>query len=86
MKVTSVKLIHSEQGRMKAFASITIDNALAIHGIRVIQGDDKLFVAMPSKKDGDGKFRDIVHPIKSELRKLVEEAVLEHYNEAEVTR
>lgn len=69
----------TEVGRLKAIVSITIDNCLAIHDIKVIEGDDRLFVAMPSRKDENGMFRDIVHPIDSETRENLEEVILEAY-------
>jgi stage V sporulation protein G len=78
MKVTKVTFIKAEQGRLQGYASITLDGSLAVHGIRVIRGDDRVFVAMPSKKDGE-KFRDIVHPINGELRREIESAVIEEY-------
>jgi stage V sporulation protein G len=85
MEVTSVKVIKSEKGRMKAFASIVLNGSLAIHGIRVIQTDEKLFVAMPSKRDNNDVFHDIVHPINSDLRKKIEQAVIVEYNSQMVT-
>lgn len=79
MKVTQVKIIKSERGMLKAFASVTIDDALVIHSIRIIQTDKKTFVAMPSKPDGKGEFRDIVHPITQSLREMIEKAVMDEY-------
>lgn len=69
----------TDEGRLKAIVSITIDNCLAIHDIKVIEGDDRLFVAMPSRKDENGIFRDIVHPIDGKTRDMIEESVLESY-------
>lgn len=69
----------TEVGRLKAIVSITIDNCLAIHDIKVIEGDNRLFVAMPSRKDENGMFRDVVHPIDSETRENLEEVILETY-------
>ena len=66
-------------GRMRAVVSVTIDNVLAIHDIKVIQGDNRLFVAMPSRKDENGVFRDIVHPIDSEARAFMESQILDEY-------
>ena len=81
MQITDVKIrkIISE-GRLRAVISITIDDMLAIHDIKVVQGDERLFVAMPSRKDENGIFRDIVHPISAEVRRLMEETILDAYS------
>lgn len=80
MEITDVKIrkIMSE-GRLRAVASITIDDMLAVHDIKVIRGDERIFVAMPSRKEENGIFRDIVHPISPLSRKLIEESILEAY-------
>lgn len=76
---TKIRSINTTgEGRLKAIVSITIDNCLAIHDIKVIEGDDRLFVAMPSRKD-NGIFRDIVHPIDEKTRNMLEDAILESY-------
>ncbi|MBE6864237.1 MAG: septation regulator SpoVG [Ruminococcus flavefaciens] len=82
MEITDVKIrrIMSE-GRLRAVVSVTIDDMLAVHDIKVVQGDDRLFVAMPSRKDESGIFRDIVHPISAFARKQFEERILEAYQE-----
>ena len=64
---------------MRAFVSVTFDNELAVHDLKVIDGPDRLFVAMPSRKMPDGSFRDIVHPINADMRRTLEQAVLEKY-------
>lgn len=80
MNITDVKIrrIMSE-GRLRAVVSVTLDDMLAVHDIKVVQGDERLFVAMPSRKDENGVFRDIVHPISPSSRKLFEENILEAY-------
>ncbi|WP_024862122.1 septation regulator SpoVG [Ruminococcus flavefaciens] len=80
MEITDVKIrkIMSE-GRLRAVVSLTIDELLAVHDIKVVQGDERLFVAMPSRKDENGVFRDIVHPISPSARKLFEETILDTY-------
>ena len=80
MEITDVKIrkIMSE-GRLRAVVSLTIDELLAVHDIKVVQGDERLFVAMPSRKDENGVFRDIVHPISPSARKLFEETILDAY-------
>lgn len=67
---------------MKAIASITIDNEFVVHDIRVIDGNNGMFVAMPSKRTPDGEFRDIAHPISSATREKIQKAVLEEYAKA----
>ncbi len=85
MKVTDVRLRKIDaDGRMKALVSITLDEAFVIHDLRVIEGNSGLFVAMPSKRTPDGEFRDIAHPINSEMRQEIQQAVMKVYDEAEV--
>ena len=85
MKVTSVnvKEIEKENSRMKGIASILLDDIIAIHDIRIISGDNGLFVAMPSRKTAAGDYRDIVHPISPEGREMIEKAILAEYNKEE---
>lgn len=85
MKVTSVKVkkIEKENSRMKGIAEILLDDMIAIHDIRIISGDNGLFVAMPSRKTPTGDYRDIVHPISQEARDILEKAIVEEYNKAE---
>ncbi len=84
MQITDVRIRKIEgQTRLRAVASITIDDAFAVHELRVIEGKDGLFVAMPSRQANDGTFRDLAHPINAETRKQIEEAVLNKYHEAE---
>lgn len=80
MEVTAVRLrrVNSE-GRMKAIASITLDNEFVVHDIRVIDGNNGMFVAMPSKRTPDGEFRDIAHPISSATREKIQRAILAEY-------
>ena len=80
MEITDVKIrkIMSD-GRLRAVVSVTIDDMFAVHDIKVVQGDERLFVAMPSRKDENGVFRDIVHPISPSARKLFEEDILDAY-------
>lgn len=83
MKVTNVEIkkVEKENSRLRGIASITVDNCLAIHNIRIIEGDNGLFIAMPSRKTE--KYVDIVHPINSDTRKVFEDAILAKYNEVE---
>lgn len=80
MQVTDVRLRRVEtDGRMRAIASITLDEEFVVHDIRVIDGNNGLFVAMPSKRGVDGEFRDIAHPINSDTRAKIQEVVLAEY-------
>jgi stage V sporulation protein G len=81
MEVTDVRLRRvNTEGRMRAIASITLDNEFVVHDIRVIDGNNGLFVAMPSKRTPDGEFRDIAHPINSNTRSKIQDAVLSEYS------
>ena len=80
MNITDIKIRKIiPDGRLRAIISITIDDMLAIPDIKVVQGDERLFVAMPSRKDENGVFRDVVHPISPEARQLVESQILDAY-------
>ena len=84
MKVTDVRLRKIQtDGRMKALVSITLDEAFVIHDLRVIEGNSGLFVAMPSKRTPDGEFRDIAHPINSDMRQEIQDAVIKVYDETD---
>lgn len=80
MNITDVKIRKIlTEGRLRAVVSVTVDDMLAVHDIKVVQGDERLFVAMPSRKDENGVFRDIIHPISPSARKLFEETILDAY-------
>ena len=85
MKITSINVrkVEKEDSNLRAFVNITIDNALAVKDLRIIDGNNGLFVAMPSRKNKDGEYRDIVHPINQEVRDMMEDAIIKAYNEAE---
>ena len=82
MKITSVNVrkVEKEGSRMKGIASVLLGDCFAVHDIRIIEGDNGLFIAMPSRKTAAGGYRDIAHPINPETRTLFEEAVLEEFN------
>lgn len=83
MKVTDVKLRKiTDEGKMKAIVSVTFDDEFVVHDIKIIEGQNGLFVAMPSRKMADGEFRDIAHPINSETRQKVQEAIFKEYEKA----
>ena len=80
MNITGIRIRRVYQdARLKALVSITIDGVLAVHDIKVIEGPERLFVAMPSRKDENGTFRDIVHPVTAEARKDMEEKIIDEY-------
>ena len=81
MEITDVRIRKVEKdGKMKAIVSITLDDVFVIHDIKVIEGDKGLFIAMPSRKGADGEFRDIAHPISSEMRNKLQDLIIERYN------
>lgn len=85
MEITDVRLRRvNTDGRMKAIASITFDNEFVVHDIRVIDGNNGMFVAMPSKRTPDGEFRDIAHPISSNTREKIQSIVLLEYDKAAI--
>ncbi len=83
MKITDVRVRKvAKEGKMKAVVSITLDDIFVVHDIKVIEGDKGLFIAMPSRKSGDGEYRDIAHPINSETRDWIQKVILEGYEKA----
>lgn len=80
MKITDLKIRKMmADGRLRAIVSITLDQMIAVHDIKVVQGETRLFVAMPSRKDEGGIFRDVVHPISAEARQYLETQILAAY-------
>lgn len=83
MKVTDVRVRKiTNEGKMKAVVSITLDNEFVVHDIKVIEGEKGLFIAMPSKKGNDGEYRDIAHPISATTRAEIQRLILDKYEEA----
>ena len=81
MKVTDVKIRKiTNEGKMKAIVSITLDNEFVVHDIKVIEGENGLFIAMPSRKTPNGEFKDIAHPISTEVRQKFQTEILKNYN------
>lgn len=78
---TRIRLLDTDT-KMRAVASVTFDDCFVVHDIKVIDGSNGTFVAMPSRKMGDDDFRDIAHPINQETRDMVRDAVLRKYDEA----
>ena len=80
MQITDVRIRKVEkEGKMKAIVSITLDGEFVVHDIKVIEGEKGLFIAMPSRRAGDGEYRDIAHPINSETREMIQNIILEKY-------
>lgn len=83
MDITDVRVRKvTEEGKMKAIVSVTFDEEFVVHDIKVIEGLNGLFIAMPSRKMADGEFRDIAHPINATTRQKIQEAVFEEYEKA----
>ena len=82
MQITDVRVRKvSEEGRMKGIVSVTFENLFVVHDIKIIEGQNGLFIAMPSRKVGEGEFRDIAHPINSQMREVLQNEILRAYEE-----
>ncbi len=81
MNITDVKVFIRESKQLKAFVNIVIDDAFIVRNIKVIEGENGLFVAMPSRRVSTGEYRDIAHPINTETRKNLEETIIAKYKE-----
>ncbi|MEA3422812.1 MAG: septation regulator SpoVG [Bacillota bacterium] len=85
MNITDVRIRKlSNDGKMKAIVSVTFDDAFVVHDIKIIEGQNGLFVAMPSRKVAEGDYRDIAHPINSETRNLIQDRIFEEYEKAKI--
>ena len=85
MEITDIKIFPVSEKRVKAYASVVFDDCFIVRALKVIHGDSKLFVAMPSKKMKDGSYRDTVHPLNNATRQKIESSVLEAY-EREISK
>ena len=85
MEITEVRISLRDDAKLKAFASITFDDCFVVRGLKLIEGNGGMFVAMPNRKRPDGTFQDIAHPINHAMRRKIEEMVIERYKE-EVAR
>ena len=75
-----VRLVKNDDGKkLKAVASITIDDCFVVHDVKILEGNEDMFIAMPSKKTPDGEYKDIVHPLNTETREMLKKVVLEEY-------
>ncbi|MGI6365784.1 MAG: septation regulator SpoVG [Bacillota bacterium] len=85
MNITDIRIRRvNSAGRMKAVVSVTFDNQFVVHDIKVVEGNNGFFVAMPSRKGADGEFRDVAHPITTETRNMMQTMILEAYNQQEM--
>jgi stage V sporulation protein G len=82
MEVTDVRVFPVEEEKLKAFVSIIFDDCFVVSDIKIINGNNGLFISMPSKKRKNGTFRDIAHPLNNETRRMIEEKILAKYHEA----
>ena len=83
MKLTDIRVIKvTKQCKRRAVGSVNFDNEFVVHDIKVIEGERGLFIAMPSKKSADGEYRDIAHPINSDMRGVLQSQILEAYDKA----
>ena len=81
MEITEVRVFPRNEEKLKAYVTITFDNCFVVRNLKVIQGQSGLFVAMPSRKMADGSHKDVAHPVNNETRKIIEEKVLNAYQE-----
>ncbi len=82
MEITDIQFRQvNQEGRLRALVSVTFDRTFAVHDIKVIDGPERLFLAMPSRRMPDGRYRDIVHPVGSDMREKLEQAVLSEYQQ-----
>jgi len=79
MEITEVRVFPVDEEKLKAFVSVVIENCFIVCDIKIINGNNGLFISMPSKKRKDGSFRDICHPLNNETRKLMEDIILAEY-------
>ena len=80
MEITDIRIRQmASDAKMKAVVSVTFDNAFVVHDIKIIEGEDRLFIAMPSRKTPDNEFKDIAHPINPDMRQQLSDMILEKY-------
>ncbi len=84
MNITEVRirLVKKDEGKLKAVASVTIDDCFVVHDIKILEGANDFFIAMPSKKTPEGEYKDIVHPLNTATRELLKETVLSEFAKA----
>ncbi|HUT54934.1 MAG TPA: septation regulator SpoVG [bacterium] len=79
MQITGITVAPVDEAKLRAYVNITIDNCFMVRGLKIIRGNNGLFVAMPNKKSKNGMFRDIAHPLDSDTRKMIEDRVIKEY-------
>lgn len=79
LQITEVRIALRDDDKLKAFASMTFNDAFVIRGLKIIEGTNGMFVAMPSRKKPDGTYQDVAHPINNETRKYIEDRILDEY-------
>lgn len=85
MQITDVRIRKiATEGKMKAIVSVTFDNEFVVHDIKIIEGQNGLFIAMPSRKTPDGEFKDIAHPINTDTRERIQNAILDEYEKVKI--
>lgn len=81
MEITDVKIKKvASEGKLKAYVSLTFDDCFVVHNLKIIEGKEGIFVAMPNRKTKSGEFKDIAHPINSECRSTIQTRILDEYN------
>lgn len=85
MEITDVRvrMVTVPEGKLRAYSSVVFDSMFVVHELRIVEGANGMFVAMPRRKTGEGEFKDLAHPITADARELIQKAVLEAYSEAE---
>jgi stage V sporulation protein G len=79
MEITEVKVYPANEGKLKAYATMVFDGCFIVRDMKIIKSDKGLFVSMPSRRKKDGSFKDIVHPLNADTRKMIEERIIEEY-------
>ena len=87
MEITDIRIRQMTQdAKMKAVVSVTFDNCFVVHDIKIIEGQDRLFIAMPSRKTPDNEFKDIAHPINIEMREKLQNSIIEKYESIKIAQ
>ena len=79
LEITEVRIAIRDDDKLRAFASMTFNGAFVVRGLKIIEGTNGMFVAMPSRKRPDGTYQDVAHPINNETRKFIEDRILDEY-------
>ena len=82
MEITEIKIFPANEGKLKAYATMVFDNCFIVRDMKVIQSDKGLFVSMPSRRKKDGSFKDIVHPLNADTRKMIEDRIILEYEKS----